>query len=301
MNRPSIVAVGMFDGVHTGHRFILDRLVRLADEEGLCPAVVTFANHPRSVTAPDRQPPMLTDETSRIAFIRSCGVERVLSLPFDEELRRLTAVRFAEKILIPQLQCRAILLGHDNGFGTDRLRDIEDYRAALAPLGIDVYGCSAMPGESVSSTAVRRALSDGDIASVNRMLGREYTVAGTVVHGRHLGSTIGFPTANIDTGMMQLPAPGVYAGRVVEPQTLANLPVMLNIGTAPTVNGLDGRIIVEAHIVSDTPLGELYGQRLEIAVLARMRDERRFASLDELTSALAADRRRLLTDFGLKR
>lgn len=300
MIKPSIVAVGMFDGVHIGHRYILDRLVSLSAEKGLCAAVVTFANHPRSVTTPDRFPAMLTDEESRIDFIRGCGVERVLNLPFDENLRQLTAARFVQEILIPRLDCRAILLGHDNGFGSDRLRAIDAYRKVLSPFNIDVYGCDAMPGDAVNSTAIRRALSDGDMTAVNRMLGREYTVSGTVVHGRHLGSTIGFPTANIDTGTLHLPAPGVYAARVVLPDTLAGLPVMLNIGTAPTVNGTARRIIVEAHIVSDRLLGDLYGQYLKIAVIARMRDERRFDSLDDLKAALADDRRRLLAEFGPK-
>ena len=294
MSKGTIVAVGMFDGVHRGHRFILERLVSLAHKLDLEPAVVTFANHPLSVIAPDRQPGLLSDTATRVGHIEQCGISNIRILTFDDALRGLIATEFAHKFLKTELNARAVLLGHDNGFGSERLRSVEAYRTALQPLGIDVYACEALPGQTViNSTAVRNAVSSGDMHRAEELLGRPYMLSGKVVRGKHLGTTIGFPTANIATGSLLLPRPGVYRGTVVEPARAAGLPAMINIGTAPTVN--DGNdIVVEVHIISDQPLGDMYGEKVSVTVSERLRDERRFASVAELQQALAADRQRIL-------
>ncbi len=296
---PTAVSIGMFDGVHIGHRFILDHLKDYARAHGLEPAVVTFDRHPLAVIRPEAAPPLLSDVDSRVDMIRDCGIDRVIVLPFDATLRRLTAAEFARDILAPRLDARAVMLGYDNGFGSDRLGSPEAYSAALSPLGIDVTACPPYPGEAVSSSIIRRALADGDIATANRLLGRPFTISGTVVPGKQLGRTIGFPTANIAPAPgMALPAAGVYACRVVAPGTnLDGLPAMLNVGTAPTVNGADAtRLITEAHIITpdDTPTLNIYNKPLTLNVISRLRDEQRFPSIDALTAALATDKARTL-------
>lgn len=304
MHEPTIVAVGMFDGVHRGHQYVLGRLVSLGRELGLVPTVVTFSNHPRSVTSPGSVPDMLTDASTRASLMGGLGVRDVVVLDFDDELRRMTASEFGERVLKEQLNARALLLGYDNGFGSDGLKGVEEYRGALEPLGISVAGCEVAPSVSVSSTAVRVALSDGDVVLAHELLGRPYSIAGNVVRGKHLGSVIGFPTANLDTGRSLLPGGGVYVGRILSPERFAGRGALINIGTAPTVNGDAGIVLTEVHIlVGDGEcVGELYGERVGVEFLCRLRDERRFGNIDELREALDADRRRateILEEFSL--
>ena len=286
--RRSIVAVGMFDGVHAGHKFVLERLCELAETLKLEPVVVTFANHPCSVVRPDKTPLLITDVKSRIELIRKTGVERVEVLSFDESLRQLTAAEFVEKILKPRFGAEAVLIGYDNGFGSDKLNGADAYRSVLEPLGVTVYGCSPYAGFEVSSTMIRRALLEGDIEAANKMLGREFRISGKVVTGRKLGSTIGFPTANISVDKeLILPKQGVYAAEC------CGLPTMVNIGTAPTVSkDAEAPVTVEAHIIGgEDDKMNLYGKTIDIYLLARIRDERRFENLDELKTALERDRK----------
>lgn len=294
----SIVAVGMFDGVHRGHRFVLDYLCRLAENSNLVPAIVTFDNHPSTVLRPDCPVRLLSDTRERIRLIQQAGIERILVLPFTEELRNLTALRFAERILMPELDARAVLVGYDNGFGSDTLRGSRAYTQALAPLGIKVYECPMLPGKRVSSSMVREALSQGNVALASRMLGHPYTISGKVIQGRQLGRKLGFPTANIATApSAMLPANGVYVGRTVGAiDGHMNLPVIINIGPNPTVTGSQNSpVSVEAHIIG--PEGfcpDLYGHTLTVELIARLRGEHTFASLEDLTTAIEADRRAAL-------
>lgn len=297
--KPTAVAIGMFDGVHIGHRFVLDRLKDYARLNGLQPAVVTFANHPLSVIRPEAAPPLICDLDNRIDKIHRQGIDSVVVLPFDNALRRLTAAEFGRDILRPQLDARAVLLGYDNGFGSDRLASPQEYADALAPLGIDVAAYPPYPDGAVSSSIIRRMLAGGDIQAANKLLAEPFTISGTVVSGRRLGRTIGFPTANIvpSPGLV-LPASGVYAARVISSNPVIDgRPAMLDVGTAPTVNGTAAtRVITEAHIIlpDSTPAPDLYGSKLTLSLMERLRDEQSFPDLDALTAALAADRERTL-------
>lgn len=295
-DKGTIVAVGMFDGMHTGHQFVLQHLKDKAQELGLTPVVVTFANHPLSLIRPDNVPGQLMPTDTKIEMIKAEGIENITVLEFDERLRNLTARRFAERILVPSLNARALVLGYDNTFGSDRLAGADEYREALAPCGIEVYECAKKKGRDISSSLIRAAVREGRLDDAAEMLGRPYTIGGTVKQGRQLGRTIGFPTANIDTEKRLLPLPGVYAARVArcDEPTVAGLPAMLNIGTAPTVTD-GGTITAEAHIISDKPVGELYGKHIELELLGRLRDEKQFESLDVLKMALEEDRRAVLT------
>lgn len=287
--RPTAVAIGMFDGVHRGHRFLLDRLKAEAERRGFEPAVVTFDRHPKSVIRPDEMPRLLTTVSERVALLTEAGIHNIEVVPFDGDLRRLTAAEFARRVLLEQLEARYLLLGYNNGFGADRLGAVEAYREALAPLGIEVDVCQPLDRLSVSSSAIRRAIADGDMVSAAQMLGRSYDITGTVVKGRQLGRTIGFPTANLRVaGDKLLPRPGVYAAECF------GAPAMLNIGTAPTVSD-GGTMTVEVHIIATSPADastplDLYGKTVAVTVLKRLRDEQRFADLDRLRAALEADR-----------
>lgn len=296
--RPTAVAIGMFDGVHTGHRYIIERLREIASRNDLEPAVVTFENHPLTVIRPEKIPPVITDIETRKKLIRSLGIDNIIILPFTPQLREMTARRFAEEVLVGHAGASALLLGYDNGFGSDRLRSAEAYREALRGLDMDVYECPPKPGGNVSSTMVRKALQSGDVAAANTLLGHPYTITGTVTHGRQLGRTIGFPTANLSAAVPPVLANGVYAAYIVAPGELYMKPAMLNIGTAPTVNGTDSHAVtIEVHIITDAGTDaelpselNLYGVRMTVAVMAKLRDEKRFGSLDELRSALETDR-----------
>lgn len=296
MSKPSIVAVGMFDGVHAGHRHILSRLRSLADRLDYAAAVVTFVNHPLSLICPDREPPLISETNDRIEKMLELGVDDVLALVFDDQLRHLTVGEFAKLILIPQLNAKAVLLGYDNNFGHDHPKDLEGYRQILEPMGIEVYGCDEFPDYRVSSTMIRKLLSEGKIEDANRKLGHPYVISGEVVKGRQLGRTLGFPTANIVPDGPVALREGVYAAQVVAPENLEGLPAMLNIGTAPTVNGdAENKVTVEAHIIA-TPWHDLdlYGLDVAVAPIKRLRDEHRYPTLDALRAALDADRQATL-------
>ena len=291
-----IVAVGMFDGVHAGHRFVIDELKRLGVRYDMQPVVVTFDVHPKSVICPGKAPGLLTDTECRVRLLRDAGIDEVVVLPFTEELRNMTARDFAQTYLRDRLGAKGVLIGYDNGFGSDRLRGAEAYRTELTPLGLNVFQCarhddSNSPDTAVSSSAVRRALAQGDITAVNRMLGRPFSLSGKVVHGKQLGRTIGFPTANVEVSPdMALPACGVYAAFAYVDSR--KWPAMVNVGNNPTVNPHGAPVTVEAHII--TPEGEevpdLYGHIVTLEFMARLRGEQRFASLADLQAALHSDR-----------
>lgn len=277
-----IVTTGTFDGVHKGHRKVLDFMKERGAALGLSPAVVTFDRHPLEVISPERAPKLLMSPDDRDAALSSLGVE-VVRLAFDESLRRLTAAQWLRRM--HRAGVEEVVVGYDNTFGCDgRSLRMEDYFRLGRAEGIAVEEAPLLPG--LSSTLVRDALAQGRVEDAARMLGRPYVLTGTVVHGRHLGHKLGFPTANVDCGSrLAIPAPGVYAADVVLPYGSLRKAVV-NIGTRPTVdNGSD--ISVEAHIPGFS--GDLYGKTVSLRFLRRLRDEHRFGSLDELQAAIRAD------------
>ncbi len=281
-----IVTTGTFDGVHKGHREVLDFMKERGAALGLSPAVVTFDRHPLEVISPERAPKLLMTPDDRDAALSSLGVE-VVRLAFDESLRRLTAAQWLRRM--HRAGVEEVVVGYDNTFGCDgRSLRMEDYFRLGRAEGIAVEEAPLLPG--VSSTLVRDALAQGRVEDAARMLGRPYVLTGTVVHGRHLGHKLGFPTANVDCGSrLAIPAPGVYAADVVLPYGALRKAVV-NIGSRPTVdNGSD--ISVEAHIPGFS--GDLYGKTVSLRFLRRLRDEHRFGSLDELQAAIRADREAL--------
>lgn len=272
-----IATIGFFDGVHKGHQFLFDHLRTFASERGLAPLIVTMDRHPRAVLQADYIPHLLTSTEEREKILSQYG--EVLMLPF-EDVQPLTAEQFMTR-LHDEYEVSVLLMGYDHRFGSDRLEHPQDYRRIGAQCGVEVI---TMPeyteGEwHVSSTEIRQALETGNIVVANELLGRPYALRGTVVHGKGLGRTIGFPTANIvplDPYKI-VPKCGVYMARVDTP-TMDNAPAFVNID----VHG-----VIEAHIPSFK--GDLYGQVLKIRFVRFLREEKQFDSLEQVKEQIRDD------------
>lgn len=280
---------GMFDGVHRGHRDLIAALTARAAEAGRRPIVFTFDRHPLELIRPESAPRLLMPVDRRVETIRALGVDDVRVIHFDETMRALDAASFINLLHIRH-NVTEIVMGFNHRFGSDRLTDRDDYRRAAASSGVGLVfppEYRLADGSPVSSSIVREALACGDAARASELLGRPYRIEGTVVHGQKIGRTIGFPTANIKPREPRqlVPLNGVYAADVTVDG--ATHRAMLNIGRRPTV-GNEGPISIEANIIGFD--GDLYGRDVAVDFVARLRDERRFDSLDELAAQLAADR-----------
>lgn len=272
-----VATIGFFDGVHKGHQFLFEHLRQEADQRGLTPLIVTFRQHPRVLLQSDYVPQLLTTAEERLALLGAYG--EVLMLPF-EEIQSLTAAEFMT-LLRDRYEVSVLLMGYDHRFGADRLHRPQDYHRIGDTLGIEVLTMSEyVEGElHVSSTEIRLALENGNIAVANELLGRPYSLSGTVVHGKAFGRTIGFPTANIQPTDPHkiIPKTGVYMARMDTP-TMDNAPAFVNI---------DPQGIIEAHIPSYK--GDLYGRLMEIRFERFIREERRFDSAEALRRQIKDD------------
>lgn len=282
-----MAVTGMFDGVHTGHLSLLGQARREAAGRGLRLMVVTFARHPLEEVAPDRAPQLLMTAAAREQMLRAVADE-VVVLDFTPQLRALTMEEFMRK-LRDDFGARAIFMGYNHRFGSDCITDPALYREAGRRLGLDVVTGreEQVSGSKVSSSVIRRHIAEGRVKEGAELLGRYYSIEGTVGPGRQIGRTIGFPTANlIPAEPRQLvPATGVYVCRVrLDDGRLFG--GMANIGSAPTVS-TDGRRTIEVNLFDFS--GDLYGRRIEVEFIDRMRDERRFPTLEALTAQLRAD------------
>lgn len=278
-----VATVGTFDGVHRGHRAVLQTVKRIADAEGLRPAVITFDRHPLEVVAPERAPKRLMTPADEAATLASLGLE-VEVIPFTRELMGLSAGEWMER-MARDMGVRTLVVGYDNTFGRDGIdMSVADYIRLGRLHGIEVVKAPIVPG--ISSSAIRRAVGEGRVEKAAGMLGRPYSLEGTVEQGNRLGRTIGFPTANLrpEAGRL-VPANGVYSADAILPGGERRRAVV-NIGVRPTV-GDNLRPTVEAHIIGWH--GDLYGKELTLEFLRHLRDERRFDSLDSLKRQIEAD------------
>ncbi len=280
------VTVGTFDGVHRGHQTVLRMLREESARLGLAPLVVTFDRHPLETVAPERAPGLIMDPDSRDALIRGCGVE-VERVAFTEDVRRMTAAEWMRR-LVGEYGASMLLLGYDNTFGSDGMvMTSDDFRAEGQRIRLRVEVAPAVAG--CSSSAVRKALAAGDTMLAASILGRPFSIRGVVGRGRQLGRTIGLPTANVEASPRQLvPAPGVYAARVCVPLSgkTAVYDAVVNVGTSPTVTDC-GVMRIEAHLLGFS--GDLYDREIRIEFGAKIRDERKFHSLDDLRAQIEAD------------
>lgn len=295
------VTVGMFDGVHIGHRHILALLGSVAREKGVRPVVVTFDRHPRQVLSVDVATHFrVTTNEERYELLATCGVDTVIEVEFTPELAGLSACDFFRQVLVDRLNAKALVLGFDNSFGSRRHNDFEQLPAVAAELGVSLHVDTAVyySGSEVSSSRIRKALQMGQTDRAATMLGRAYRMWGTVEKGRQLGRMLGFPTANVslsDTSKVW-PADGVYAVRVALADGRSGLTGMANFGAQPTF-GLE-KPVFEVNIFDFD--GDLYDSVLTVEFGPRLRDICRFESVPVLVEQLNADRaaaRRMLSGF----
>lgn len=294
----SVVTVGMFDGVHVGHRHILSLLGRVAEEKGLRPVVVTFDRHPRQVLTEGVATHFrITTNEERGRLLSQCGVDTVVELPFTPQLAGMSACEFFEQVLVGRLNARALVLGFDNMFGSRGRNDFDRLPALAEEKGVTIHVDKAVfyHGSEVSSTRIRKALEQGQTDRAASMLGRGYVMWGTVEKGRQLGRLLGFPTANVSLAdpTKVWPADGVYAVWVTLSDGTAGLKGMANFGAQPTF-GLD-KPVFEVNIFDFE--GDLYDSTLTVEFGPRLRDICRFDNVPTLVEQLRADReaaRRLL-------
>ena len=284
---PSVVAtIGNYDGVHLGHQAIVRSVVESAKLQGHASVLITFEPHPLSVVAPERRPRQIQTRRQKLESLESTELDAVLILPFDSELASLSGEEFFSRILCGRLRFSAIHVGSSFRFGQHRSGDVDLLRVIGKDRDFEVVGVAPVTvGDSVvSSSSIRKLVEDGEVAAAGEMLGRPFGVVGEVVEGDGRGRTIRFPTANLDAENDLLPRRGVY---ITETVALATRHASVsNVGIRPTFNG--GGVVVETHLLGYE--GDLYGQRIEVRFLERLRDERRFSGPEELADQIARDR-----------
>lgn len=288
--RGASVAIGNFDGVHRGHREVIDSAAQAARRLGTRLGVVTFEPHPREVVRPGERVPRLTLFHRKAELLRDLGVEELFVVPFDPALMRVTAEDFVAGTLVERLNVRAVAAGTNFRFGHGRRGDVATLQAAGVRYGFAFVAVPPVQDDGpISSSRIRTLLADGDVSRAAALLGYAYAVDGIVRPGDHRGRTIGFPTANvhpIDPRVL-LPAIGVYAVRVALGRRPAAVwrPAVANLGRRPT---FDGRtLLLEVHLLDGD--AELYGQRLRVAFVERLRGEHRFAGIAELRAQIEHD------------
>jgi len=288
----TIITIGTFDGVHLGHRKILERLMNNAKATNLKSTVLTFFPHPRMVLQKDVDIKLLNTLEEKKQIMETLGLDYLIIHPFTKEFSRLTATEFVEDILVDGLKAKKIIIGYDHRFGRNRNANIQDLIAFGSTLGFDVEEIPAQEIDdvSVSSTKIRNALLDGDIETANSYLSYAYMLTGTIGKGKGLGKEFGFPTANlhIEEEYKLIPKTGVY----VVKSTLEGKEYfgMMNIGFNPTVDGTTKSIEVNFFDFD----GNLYGQKVQVSILHRIRDEHKFNSVEELKQQLQKDKVRSL-------
>lgn len=281
------VAIGNFDGVHLGHQALVRATVALARSAGGTALVLTFDPHPARVVAPERAPRALLALDQRAAILSELGIDVVAVLPFDRGLAALSPEQFARQVLVERLAARAVVVGEHFRFGAARAGDVATLLALGGRMGFSVRAVKPelLDGQPVSSSRIRQALERGDVAAAARLLGRAPFVEGLVVHGDGRGRSLGVPTANVAPDNESLPARGVYAARAREAAAATARPAVVNVGERPTFGGRV--VLVEAHLLDFE--GDLYGRRLRLEFLERLREERRFEGKDALLAQIHRD------------
>ena len=285
MRKGFALTIGFFDGVHQGHRYLLQQLEELAAANGLSAAALTFDRHPRTVVQPNFVPSLLTTQEEKLDLLSKAFSGKIIVLPFTQELSEMTAKEFMQNILREKLNAELLLMGYNHRFGHGG-GNPEDYVTWGHETGIRVCLAKALAGEKVSSSRIRNLISLGDVKKANNLLGYPYFLTGEVTEGKQIGRQIGFPTANLTLPEQKLmPACGVYAVWVTMPDH-SKRGGMLCIGHRPTVER-NGEISVEVHIFDFN--GNLYGTSISIDFIEKLRDERHFDSLEELQKQLMLD------------
>ena len=286
--RRPVLTVGMFDGVHTGHRRILEKVVKTARNQGCPSLVITFHPHPKLLLNKEAEVKLLHTQEERMAHFAQAGIDQLLIIPFTLEFAALSAADFIRKILVENLGVRTVITGHDHSFGKDAGGNFALLNSLGKHYNFEVEQVSAfmLDGMPVSSSLIRQQLEAGMIRNANTLLGYSYSITGNVVRGNQIGKLIGFPTANIQVtdSHKLIPARGVYASLITwEGKTYKG---MSNIGIRPTINAHE--LTVEANIFGfDT---DIYFENITLSLIDRIRDEKKFGNLDMLKKQLHNDR-----------
>lgn len=277
-----VATIGMFDGVHRGHQFVLQHVVDEAQQRGLQSMAVTFdKTGPQTLTPLDQKRLLLT----------KTGIDRIEVLTLNDELKQMTARQFMQQVLKEQYGVKVLLTGYDNRFGHNRVEGFDDYVRYGKELGIEVTSLPPAPskrkGSCVSSSLIRGLITEGNISEANELLGHPYTIAGRVEHGEHIGTKLGFPTANIVVSdpCQLLPATGAYAVKIRLENSVEWKHGMMNIGMRPTFDGHQQTLEVHIFRLKEN----LYGQQLEVAFIERLRGEQRFDNIEALKEQLQKD------------
>ncbi len=284
---PVVLAAGVFDGFHLGHRAVIERAIADARAVGGTPVVLTFDPHPAAVLRPQSAPPLLTSTRHKIRLLADAGIAHVLVLNFDAPFAAKPPEQFIADIAAACRPLREICVGEDWAFGKDRAGNISLLSALGKKLGFDAIGLPSVMVEekAVSSTAIRAAVESGALEDAARLLGREFSLLCTVIEGRRLGRTLGFPTANIRPESEQLPPNGVYAVRVaLDGGFRAGI---ANVGVRPSVSREGAQRLVEVHLFDFS--GDIYGRDIEVFFECFVRPEQKFPSLDALRAQIASD------------
>ena len=281
------LAIGMFDGVHLGHQQVLRQAVSDATQHEAVPVAVTFDQHPANIVAPDRAPALLQTRSQRLRAMDVVGIDAALVIQFDESFSQKPGESFIRELAEGFGSIHSICVGANFSFGHKRDGNVESLQALGQALGFRVHGLQAvsLDGQAVSSTRIRTAVRKGKLDEAGQMLGRTFSIEGPVVKGDGKGREIGFATANLDTDGLVLPPNGVYAVHTRLGQ--ATHRAVLNIGLRPTLAKPEPTLQVEAHLLNFE--GDLYGEKLGVEFVERLRDEKPFISLDELTAQISRD------------
>ena len=291
--KPTIVTIGTFDGVHLGHQKIVAQITKNAHTLNCESLVLTFFPHPRMVLQEGTEMKQLNTLNEKIALLDNLGIDNLVVHPFDKEFSRLTAEEFVKKVLVDVFKIKKIIIGHDHRFGRNRTATIDDLINFGETYGFEVEQISAeeINEVSISSTKIRNALLEGNIELAANYLGYDYSLTGIIFKGKQLGRTIGYPTANItiEEDYKLIPNNGVYIAKsVLNGKTVFG---MMNIGTRPTVDGTKQTIEINFFDFKQ----DLYGQKITISLLHRMRSEQKFESIDALKNQLGKDKKTALS------
>lgn len=286
---PTVITIGTFDGVHIGHRKILDKIINHAKSTDLKSSVLTFFPHPRMVLQKDADIKLLNTIDEKVMILERLGLNVLIIHPFTKDFSRLTATEFVRDILVNTLNIKHVIIGYDHRFGRNRTANITDLKAFGTALDFSVEEIPAQEIDdvSVSSTKIRKALNEGDIETANSYLGYEYMLTGVIVKGKGIGKQLGYPTANlyIEENYKLIPKNGAYIVKsTINEQIVYG---MMNIGFNPTVNGTKRTIEINFFNFD----ANLYEQKIQIDIIKRLRDEHKFESVEALKNQLAQDKK----------
>lgn len=286
-DRKVCLAIGVFDGVHLGHQQVIRNCILDARQHSALAVAVTFDRHPSSVVAPERAPLLIYSLEQRLREIGNLGVDAILLLSFTPEFSKQSGEQFIRSLASDFLQIQSISVGSSFTFGHKRSGNVELLKLLGRELNFAVHGMAALSLDKkiVSSTRIREAVRNGNLEAASQMLGRGYSVESTVIHGDQLGRKIGFPTANLDIAGLLTPPNGVYAVHARVGDEICR--GVANIGVRPTLNNPTPQLRLEAHLLNWT--GDLYGKRMELSFLGKIRPEQKFSSLEELKGRIGQD------------